>query len=114
MMPCALELLFRSLVHGLLAQSARISRPKSRIILSWPLVGASLLFAGYTLWHISSRDSLAPILEHPLAHLQPVFGAFLLGLVLGVVRERSQSIIPPMIFHMIAVAVMLAATHITF
>lgn len=114
MMPIVLELLFRSLVHGLLAQSARISRPKSPILLSWPLVGASLLFAGYALWHTASVVSLALILERPLSHLQPVFGAFLLGLVLGVVRERSQSIIPPMIFHMIAVGTMLAATHIAF
>jgi membrane protease YdiL (CAAX protease family) len=114
MMPVALELLFRSLVHGLLAQSARISRPKSRFILSWPLVGASLLFAGYTLWHISSGVSLALILERPLSHLQPVFGAFILGLVLGIVRERSQSIIPPIIFHMIAVGAMLAVPHIAF
>mgnify|MGYP001829246580 CR=1 FL=1 len=114
MMPIALELLFRSLVHGLLAQSARISRPKSPILLSWPLLGASLLFAGFALWHTASVVSLSLIMERPLSLLQPVFGAFLLGLVLGVVRERSQSIVPPMIFHMIAVGTMLVATHITF
>ncbi len=114
MMPAALELLFRSLVHGLLAQSARINRPKGRILLSWPLVGASLLFAGYTLWQTASGVSLSLLLERPLSHLRPVLGAFLLGLVLGVVRERSQSIIPPMIFHIVAAATVMVAAHIAF
>ena len=104
MAPVALELLFRSLVHGLLAQSARISRPKSRILLSWPMVGASLLFAGYTLWQTSSGVSLAYAFWSARCRTcMPVCGAFLLGLVLGVVRERSQSIIPPIIFHMVAI-----------
>jgi len=114
MMPVALELLFRSLVHGLLAQSARISRPKGSILISWPMVGASLLFAGYTLWQTSSGVSPALILEHPLAHLQPALGAFFLGIVFGVVRERSQSIIPPMIFHIVAAATFMVAAHIGF
>jgi membrane protease YdiL (CAAX protease family) len=114
MMPAALELLFRGLVHGLLAQSARINRPKGRILLSWPLLGASLLFAGYTLWQTASGVSLSLLLERPLSHLQPVLGAFLLGLVLGMVRERSQSIIPPMIFHIVAAAAVMVAAHIAF
>ena len=114
MAPVALELLFRSLVHGLLAQSARISRPKGSILISWPLVGASLLFAGYTLWQTSSGVSPTIIIEHPLAHLQPVLGAFLLGLVLGVVRERSQSIIPPILFHIAAAGTAMVAAHIAF
>jgi membrane protease YdiL (CAAX protease family) len=114
LVPLTFELLFRSLVHGLLAQSARIGRPKSRPFLSWPLVGAALLFAGYPLWQNPSGVSLANLLAHPLSHLQPVLGAFLLGLVLGVVRERSQSIIPPIIFHIIAAGTALAAAHFAF
>jgi hypothetical protein len=113
MAPVAIELLFRSLVHGLLAQSARISRPKSRIFLSWPMVGASLLFAGYTLWQTSAGVSLIRILEHPLSYLLPVLGAFLLGLVLGAVRERSLSIIPPIIFHIVAAGAAMLAAQIT-
>jgi membrane protease YdiL (CAAX protease family) len=114
MAPVAIELLFRSLVHGLLAQSARIGRPKSRLFLSWPLVGAALLFAGYTLWQAPSGISPAHILEHPLSLLPPVLGAFSLGLVFGLVRERSQSIIPPIIFHIIAAGTVLATTHFAF
>ena len=77
LVPVSLELLFRSLVHGLLAQSARIGRPKSRLFLSWPLVGAALLFAGYTLWQTPSGVSLAHILAHdvyPTGHLVHLLG----------------------------------------
>ena len=111
MAPVGLEMLFRSLVHGYLAQSARIGRPKSRIFFSWPMIGSALLFAGYTLWHAVSGIPLNHIMEAPLPVLQPVFGALLMGLILGLVRERSQSILPPILFQMAAAATYLAATH---
>jgi len=112
--PAVMELLFRSLAHGLLAQTAPIGRPKRRPFLSWPTLGSSLLFAGYILWQASSGTSLTQILAKPLTHLQPALGAFLFGLVLGITRERSQSIIPPIIFHIVAAAGVLAATTISF
>ena len=55
-----------------------------------------------------------PDWKKTLSHLPPVLGAFLLGLVLGVVRERSQSIIPPIIFHIVAAGTALAAAHFAF
>ena len=110
--PIALELLFRSLAHGLLAQSARIGRPKGRLILSWPLVGSSFLFAGYFLWQGASGFTPALVLERPLYYLYPAIMAFLLGIALGVVRERSQSIIPPIIIHCLAVASAMAIASV--
>jgi membrane protease YdiL (CAAX protease family) len=109
--PIALELLFRSLAHGLLAQYARIGRPKKRLFLSWPLIGAALLYAGFSLWLDTSSTSIALILEHPLMHMKPALGAFLMGIVLGIVRERSQSIIPPIIFHALSAATVMATLH---
>ena len=111
MAPVGLEMLFRSLVHGHLAQSARIGRPKSRILFSWPMIGSALLFAGYAMWHTVSGIPLEHVLEVPLPALQPVFGALLVGLILGLVRERSQSILPPILFQMAAAATYLAAAH---
>ena len=107
MAPIAMELLFRSLAHGLLAQSARIGRPKKRLFLSWPLIGAAFLFAGYSLWLGTDGISITNLLEQPVMHLKPALGAFLLGVVLGIVRERSQSIIPPMVFHILSAAVVM-------
>ena len=111
MAPVAIEMLFRSLVHGLLAQSARIGRPKGRIVFSWPLIGAALLFAGFTLWHTTSGVPLKHLLTQPLPLMQPAVGAFLMGIIFGLVRERSQSILPPILFHMAAAATYIAATH---
>jgi uncharacterized membrane protein YjjP (DUF1212 family) len=36
-----------------------------------------------------------------------IFSAAVLGLALGMVRERSQSIFPPIFFHMVAASVAL-------
>lgn len=112
--PMVVELLFRSLVHGLLAQSARIGRPKSPILFSWPLVGSSLLFAGYTLWQTAATRPPSHILESPFPHLQTAIAAFFLGMILGIVRERSQSILPPIIFHVCAAATVMAAASGVF
>jgi membrane protease YdiL (CAAX protease family) len=112
--PLAVELLFRSLVHGFLAQSARIGRPRSPILFSWPLVGAALLFAAFTLWQAAGGISPADFLETPWRFLRPAAGAFAFGVVLGLARERSQSILPPMLFHMCAAAGVLAAARLVF
>jgi membrane protease YdiL (CAAX protease family) len=114
MMPIAVELAFRSLAHGFLAQFARIGRPKGRLLLSWPLTGAALLFAGFILWQNTAGIPWADLRAAPFTHLQPALGAFLLGLVFGFVRERSQSIVAPIIFHMVSVAAVLATITPTF
>lgn len=114
MVPVALELAFRSLAHGFLAQSARIGRPKSRLVLSWPMVGASLLFAAYLLWQATAGVPWTVMREVPRPYLLSTLGAFLTGLVLGVVRERSQSIVAPILFHIMAAATVLAALSLTF
>lgn len=113
-MPVSVELLFRSLAHGYLAQSARIGRPRSPVLFSWPLVGAALLFAAYTLWQTAFGTPLETILETPWPFLQAALGGLALGIVLGLARERSQSILPPMLLHICAAAVALAAARVLF
>ncbi len=114
MAPIALELAFRSLAHGFLAQYARIGRPKSQLVLSWPLVGAALLFAAYILWQTAAGVPWTVLWEAPRPYLLSTLGAFLLGLVLGIVRERSQSIVVPILFHTIAAATVLATLSLMF
>jgi membrane protease YdiL (CAAX protease family) len=113
-MPVGLELLFRSLVHGLLAQKTRIGRPKMRPFVSWPIIGSALLFAGYIVWQKTSGTALDQVLANPLLYVQPALGAFLLGLLLGIARERSLSIIPPILFHITAAGAVLAAVTFAF
>jgi membrane protease YdiL (CAAX protease family) len=114
MAPVSLEMLFRSLVHGHLAQSAPIGRPKSRLFFSWPMIGSALLFAGYALWPSIYDIPFEHIAETPPTILPPIIGTFLMGLIMGLVRERSQSIFPPILFQMAAVATYLATTHIVY
>jgi len=111
MAPVGLEMLFRSLVHGYLAQSARIGQPKSRVFFSWPMIGSALLFAGYALWQTLYEIPFEHIAETPLTLLPPVIGTFLMGVIMGLVRERSQSIFPPILFQIAAVAAYFAAIH---
>lgn len=105
-MPLATEILLRSLAHGLLSQSARIQRVDTRWFLSWPTVGSSLIYVGFMLslylGHLPEGD---PLQVQQL--ILCIAGAMLLGLSVGMARERSQSFLPAALFHMIAALVAL-------
>jgi Type II CAAX prenyl endopeptidase Rce1-like len=102
-MPLAAELLFRSLAHGLLTQGARIQRNDSRWFLSWPLAGSALLYTVFiTIMTVVTQKGL---LQPPYWGLgQVLLAAALFGIATGMVRERSQSLFPAILFH-IATAV---------
>lgn len=108
LLPLGLELLFRGLAHGLLAQAAPIQNAENRWFFSWPMVASALLFAGFRfLWDLPPDLSFgASLVKWETA---VVFcGAFGFGLAAGLVRERSQSLLPVWLFHCLA-AVALAA-----
>ncbi|MCI0454746.1 MAG: CPBP family glutamic-type intramembrane protease [Candidatus Dadabacteria bacterium] len=105
--PISAELLFRSLVHGILAQNSPIQHVAGRWFLSWPVLASSLLYAA------SSMFTFVPFFS-PLQELWSKFStmtlpivAFAFSLSLGMVRERSQSIIPTILFHSITVAIII-------
>lgn len=98
--PLAAEFLFRSLAHGLLTQGARIQRYDSRWFLSWPLIGSTLLYTGFILIMTLSVDRM--LVSPPYWRLaQVLFAAVLFGISQGMVRERSQSLLPAIFFHII-------------
>jgi membrane protease YdiL (CAAX protease family) len=102
-MPIAAELLFRSLTHGLLAQNAKIQRCDTRWFVSWPVAISTLLYTAFVLAiHLSHRNGNAytPIDLGQIA--LALCGAVMLGLATGMVRERAQSIWPPILIHMFA------------
>lgn len=109
--PISAELLFRSLVHGILAQNSSIQHVAGRWFLSWPVLASSLLYA------TSSMLSFMPF-SSPLAELWPglsamivPLAAFAFGLCLGMVRERSQSIISTILFHGVTVTIIIFLYH---
>ena len=102
-MPLTAELLFRSLAHGLLAQNARIQRHDTRWFLSWPVLGSTLLYVGFVVSLLLTGQPEDMPLHWNQTGLT-IAGAALLGLSAGWVRERSQSLWPAVLFHMLAAA----------
>ncbi len=85
------ELLFRSLVHGILARSYSVQKVRGRWYLSWPVLISSLI---YLLW------ALVPFQASTIWHvLRAGIAALLFGICCGMARERSGSVLPPIIIH---------------
>ena len=107
-LPLAVELLFRGLVHGQLARSIRVQHDSSRWFLSWPTVVSAFLYAVYIAYRlVLSSDSLTAALTGWTA--AGILSAFAFGIAAGLVRERSQSVLPPYLFHLITAAAVTAA-----
>lgn len=110
--PLTTELLFRSLAHGLLTQGAKIQRNDTRWFISWPIAGSTIIYVVYIM-------SLLLINNEQISSLQlgglaiSLLSAALFGLSLGMVRERSQSLFPPMLFHVLAAAIAFIITRLT-
>jgi membrane protease YdiL (CAAX protease family) len=104
LIPLSLELLFRGLVHGMMAQLATIQDCESRWFFSGPTIGSSLLY-GATIsvqMTMMSADPLATLTSGILVRYMVV--AVIFGIGTGMIRERSHSILPAWLFHAMAVA----------
>ena len=94
-----LELCFRGLVHGLLILDDRVQGVGGRWFLSRPTLVAATLYAASSAV-FAWRGWIAPAafpLPDPLGLLSCTFSALVLGLALGVARERSLSVWPPVL-----------------
>ncbi|MCP4745456.1 MAG: CPBP family intramembrane metalloprotease [Desulfobacteraceae bacterium] len=100
-LPLAFELLFRSLVHGMFAQHSCIQRCDSPWFISWPALASTLLYTGFIMaMVIKDQTSIHNI---SILHLaMTIIGAAVFGLTTAMVRERSQSLLPVILFHGLA------------
>ena len=105
LIPISLELLFRGLVHGMMAQLATIQNCESRWFFSGPTIGSSLLYAAVVALQMNTMSS-APFMEGLTSGILIKYFtvAAIFGLGAGMIRERSHSILPAFLFHAIAVA----------
>ena len=109
LIPLSLELLFRSLVHGMMAQLATIQNCESRWFFSGPTIGSALLYAA------AIGFQMTMMADHPMAILtnglliKYIAVAAIFGLAAGMIRERSHSILPAWLFHAAAAATSLLA-----
>ncbi|MBW1891092.1 MAG: CPBP family intramembrane metalloprotease [Deltaproteobacteria bacterium] len=99
--PLATELLFRGLAHGILVKGTTVQSYNSRWFFSYPVIISAILYAAF----ITSFLFLPEIFKGTFqaqTMAETAFAAFSFGLVNGVVRERSHSIFPAIVFHLIA------------
>ena len=101
--PLASELLFRGLAHGILASGTTVQSCNSRWFFSYPAVTSSILYAVFITCFLFLPETYKGTFQVRLM-VETAFAAFAFGLVNSVVRERSHSIYPAILFHAIALA----------
>ena len=103
--PLASELLFRSLVHGILAKGVRIQNCWSEWFFSFPTVVSALLYAAFVVYLVVLPNILSQN-DLPMRFLvNCIFASIVYGMAACFVRERSQSIFPSIIFHSAAMTI---------
>ena len=108
-LPLVSELVFRGLAHGLMSAGFSGQGARGRWFVSWPVAISTVLYAFWTL----------PILHPPLASTDLVWfalpvsvsvvGTLLFGLAVGLIRERSGSLLAPLAVHYLGLAAVVAA-----
>jgi hypothetical protein len=113
LIPLATELLFRGLAHGILAAGTRVQRCDNRWAISFPSFCAALIYAGFTVLMIRWPDLFAPP-DQALPLIRPFLAALALGLLNGVVREKSHSLLPGILFQAVAITILLAVAGMLY
>ncbi|MGD9310402.1 MAG: CPBP family intramembrane metalloprotease [Desulfosarcina sp.] len=109
LIPVSLELLFRSLVHGMMAQLASIQDCESRWFFSGPTIGSSVLYAATVVSQMAMMPSDAQTVLSIGVLMRSATVAVIFGLGAGMIRERSHSLLPAWLFHATAIATSLLA-----
>lgn len=91
------EILFRGVVFGILRQEFQAPGRKPGWVPSWPVLISSFLYLAWAGFPFSS-------FAWP-GSLYTLGGAFLLALACGIARDRSHSLLPPIVLHCAAVLV---------
>jgi hypothetical protein len=106
LLPIGAEVLFRGLVHGSLAWSGRIQRAGGPWFLSWPALVSAAFYAPWG----AVLASLA-VVQAPAAGAfgAPVWGGLVFGLAAALARERSESLLVPVLLHALCLPVALVA-----
>jgi membrane protease YdiL (CAAX protease family) len=107
LIPLALELLFRGLAHGMMAQLATIQDSESRWFFSGPTIGSSLLYTAAVSVQMAMMPADPASPQTLVFMIQIAAVAAIFGLFAGMVRERSHSILAAWIFHAAAAATLL-------
>ena len=105
--PLLAEVLFRGLAHGIMVETFSVQHSAGRWFLSWPVAISALLYALWTLPFLPF--TLAGNLWPLASFLSVPLGAAVLGVSLGIARERSGGLLAPLVLHYMAVLVVVIA-----
>ena len=107
LVPLSLELLFRGFAHGIMAQLATIQNCESNWFFSRPTIGSSLLYAATIGWLVVMILPTEPGEVSVFVLVRTVTVALIFGLGAGMIRERSHSLLPALLSHLLAVVTLL-------
>ena len=113
LIPLAGELLIRGLAHGILAARSRVQSCGSGWALSFSAVGTAFIYAGFLVL-MMAESSLLPPPEQLAGFIRVLLAALAFGLAAGLAREKSQSLLPGILFQAAAVAVLVFVTGALF
>ncbi len=114
LLPLSAELLFRGVIHGLLAERLLSQRARGVWFLSWPLTLSTLFYLGVSWLEIIPRETdllslpWLPASENISGAVLNLIGLLIFGLACGMARERSESLVAPILFHWLAVGILAA------
>jgi len=107
LLPIGAEILFRGLVHGILAGPFSIQRAGGPWFVSWPALVCGGLYAPWALILASASVTMMPAAA---AYWNaPVWGSLVFGVSSALARERSESLLLPVLFHALCVPLALFA-----
>ena len=107
LVPISIELLFRGLTHGLLAQTATIQDSQSPWFLSWPNLATAVLYAFFLVFQIYYHSLDVNQMLRSWLLIKHFFSALGFALIAGIMRERSQSVFTAYLLHVITLAALL-------
>jgi membrane protease YdiL (CAAX protease family) len=106
LLPATVEILFRGIILGDLASRLPIQKSNGPWFVSWP---ASISGALYALMFLSFLSFTTGQLQ--MSHwFVSLPAAVMFGIALGMARERSESIVAPILLHWLCAAALLLAT----
>ncbi len=111
LLPLGAEILFRGLVHGGLAWAFPIQRAGGPRFVSWPALVCGTLYAPWAVVLSAASVLAAPAASS--AWNAPVWGSLVFGVTCAMARERSESLLVPVLFHALCVPIALLVRGIS-
>jgi membrane protease YdiL (CAAX protease family) len=109
LLPLLAELVFRGIAHGILCRGFSVQHAPGRWLISWPAAISAVFFALWTLPLWGPPLSAAGLVWRGAPLVVPGIAALVAGLGFGVARERSGSLLAPIILHYLGVIAVLVA-----